>query len=200
MPKLITNNNEVLMKSKRFHLMSQTDLNKIGVLDSIKQDEYAIRKTSISESALLKSTWKIERTFNRVKSTKNGSLEIGGISYLVKVPARVETSRDYNIVTYGGQNSYNLGSLLNGYNIFSSYDPTTFVSLVDVPESVNLYAVTGGTTSFFTQVGQQYTVTLSVAVELAKTVEVEVYVGSLSFSRFALDSDEYHYTKNGQEI
>jgi len=158
------------------------------------------RKASITGSPLLKSTWKIERTFNRVKSTKNGSLEIGGISYLVKVPARVETSRDYNIVTYGGQNSYNLGSLLNGYNIFSRYDPTTFVSLVDVPESVNLYAVTGGTTSFFTQVGQQYTVTLSVAVELAKTVEVEVYVGSLSFSRFALDSDEYHYTKNGQEI
>ena len=49
MPKLITNNNEVLMKSKRFHLMSQTDLNKIGVLDSIKQDEYAIRKSSISD-------------------------------------------------------------------------------------------------------------------------------------------------------
>jgi len=134
---------------------------------------------------LSRSYWAPNSGFNIVTSKRLGYLKTstGTVSAYMPITSR---SADKNIVTIGGTNSSFTDLGYEGYNIYKS---------TDTPPSSKLFAYSGGTTSTFTASSVSYTIKLTVAVELVKTVEVECFVGGLSSSIFKLDSDFYNYTK-----
>ena len=142
-------------------------------------------KPILTQTYLNKSSWGITAGFRLVTSTKSGELVIGGSSIISTQPKNTPNIADSNIETRGGGNSYYIPLEYLGYNIYTR---------PDVPPSSKLYAKSGGGTNFFTQSPVNYSIKLTVAVELVQTVEVECFVGGLSSSVFKLDSDAYHYS------
>jgi len=137
-------------------------------------------------STLSRSYWDQSSGFKIVTSKMLGYLKTNTGTVSVFIPSSVPQSADKNIVTIGGTNSSFIDLGYEGYNIYKSSN--------DTPPSSKLFAYNGGTTSVFTDSAVNYTIKLTVAVELVKTVEVECFVGGLSSSIFKLDSDFYNYT------
>jgi hypothetical protein len=135
---------------------------------------------------LKRSYWQLSSGFDIVVSKTLGYLRTSTGTVSAYMPNSIPQSADKNIVTIGGTNSYFVGEGFDGYN----KDNNT-----DIPPSSKLFAYNGGTTSIFTTPSISYTVKLTVAVELVKTVEVECFLGGLSSSIFKLDTDFYNYTK-----
>ena len=93
-------------------------------------------------------------------------------------------SYDSNLVTVGGTNSYAKPRNLLGYN--------TYQANRDVPPSNKIYATYSGSSNIF-QADYNYSIVLTISVELSPTVEIECFVGGLSSSIFTLSSDEYKW-------
>jgi hypothetical protein len=138
-------------------------------------------------STLSRSYWDESSGFNIVTSKNLGYLKTSTGTVSAYIPISIPQAADKNIVTVGGTNSSFTDLGYEGYNIYKSS--------VDTPPSSKLFAYSGGTTSTFTASSVSYTIKLTVAVELVKTVEVECFIGGLSSSIFKLDSDFYNYTK-----
>ena len=136
---------------------------------------------------LSRSYWDQSNGFNIVTSKKLGYLKTNTGTVSAYMPNSIPLASDKNIVTIGGTNSSFTDLGYEGYNIYKSS--------FDTPPSSKLFAYNGGTTSTFTASSVSYTIKLTVAVELVKTVEVECFIGGLSSSIFKLDSDFYNYTK-----
>jgi hypothetical protein len=148
---------------------------------------------------LLSCSWAVFPNFDLVRSIEDG-IYYNSQNQLqsVKKPVFNDntgkftlTVGDSNLATFGGQLPYTSGIEAIGYN----YHNPEFRDL-DSGESRKLYFMRGGTTSIFTNatVGRKYTVSITLSVELAPTVEVEIYVGALSYSTYQLTPDTYKWT------
>jgi hypothetical protein len=140
-------------------------------------------------STLSRSYWDESSGFNIVTSKNLGYLKTSTGTVSAYMPIS-NSAADKNIVTVGGTNSSFINLGYSGYNIYNVDQNAPD----DTPPSSKLFAYSGGTTSIFTDSAVNYTIKLTVAVELVKTVEVECFVGGLSSSIFKLDSDFYNYT------
>ena len=145
------------------------------------------KNKQLSFGNLSRSYWEMNTGFDIVSSKTLGYLRTNTGTVSAYIPSNVIQSADKNLVTTGGVNSYFTNFGYRGYNIYQNTEQ-------DTPPSSKLFAITGGTTSLFTTPSVSYTVKLTVAVELVKTVEVECFLGGLSSSVFKLDSDFYNYT------
>lgn len=147
----------------------------------------------LSESNLESSTWTIESSLRLVSNTTPAAfINSQGASEASKKPI-ITNVQDFNLVTIGGDLPFTSNNNILGYNFYNTD------GYVDTGTSRKLYAFIGSTTSIFDTPNTKYNIKLTVAVELAKTVNIEVYTGALSYSVYNLDSDAYRYseTRNG---
>lgn len=170
------------------------------------ENSYTIGKNQYKKPTLgilNSSTWVVFGSFELVKETIPASyLNANGAVVQTKRPKpnsitgkSTLTISDANLSTFGGGLSFVGSNPILGYNFYN-----TDYRSSDSAVSRKLYAFKGGTTSIFTQTSRKYDVKLTLAVELAPTVEVQVYVGSLSYSTYTLASDAYKYTEfNGNK-
>ena len=142
---------------------------------------------------LATSKWVIFPDFKLVKDTLPASYQdtANGSVIQSRKPNTILTPSDGNLATFGGY-VYVGSSRLKGYNFYNE----EFKNL-NTPQSSKLYAFRGGTTSIFNESSRSYTVKFTLAVELSPTVTFDLYIGSLSYSTYTLNSDTYKYTDRG---
>jgi len=131
-----------------------------------------------------RSDWVIDNQIVYVKTF----IQSNYFGTIGKKPLTYYTLQNSNLYTIGGSVSYVTPQKLFGYNPYS--DP-------DVPPSSRIYATYSGSSNIF-QANYDYSIAITVAVELADRVEVEFFVGGLSSSIFVLDSDNYKWTEGPQ--
>lgn len=164
----------------------------VGIEEVAEIDQFGVENFSYPSVQLTKSIWEMSDGFDIVTSTTSGffitDLFPNGLYITVStvIPQNIQISADKNLVTIGGTNSFVLNKGFGGYNTDQESD---------YPPSSKLFGKYTGSTNIFTVAPSNYSIQLTVAVELSPSVEVECFVGGLSSSVFNLASDSYRWSK-----